>query len=81
MQESPVKIDSLLEPLLTATSDEHADEVLSQLIAGHAEPVTAARNLADIETCLRTSARRRNSPKQSRASSTTLAICLSSMNQ
>ena len=39
MQESPVKIDSLLEPLLTATSDEHADEVLSQLIAGHAEPV------------------------------------------
>jgi hypothetical protein len=49
MQESPVKIDSLLEPLLTATSDEHADEVLSQLIAGHAEPVTAARNLADIE--------------------------------
>ena len=39
MQESPVKIDILLEPLLTATSDEHADEVLSQLIAGHAEPV------------------------------------------
>jgi len=39
MQESPVKIDTLLEPLLTATSDEHADEVLSQLIAGHAEPV------------------------------------------
>lgn len=39
MQESPVKIDALLEPLLTATSDAHADEVLSQLIAGHAEPV------------------------------------------
>jgi len=39
MQESPVKIDTLLEPLLTATSEEHADEVLSQLIAGHAEPV------------------------------------------
>jgi RNA polymerase sigma factor (sigma-70 family) len=39
MQESPVKIDTLLEPLLTATSDEHADELLSQLIAGHAEPV------------------------------------------
>jgi RNA polymerase sigma factor (sigma-70 family) len=39
MQESPVKIDALLEPLLTATSDEHADELLSQLIAGHAEPV------------------------------------------
>ena len=39
MQESPVKIDALLEPLLTATSDEHANELLSQLIAGHAEPV------------------------------------------
>jgi len=39
MQESPVKIDALLEPLLTATTDEHADKLLSQLIAGHAEPV------------------------------------------
>ena len=39
MQESPVKIDALLEPLLSATSDEHADELLSQLIAAHAEPV------------------------------------------
>ena len=39
MQESPVKIDALLEPLLTATTDEHADELLTQLIAGHAEPV------------------------------------------
>src|SRR5215217_7619366 len=39
MQEPPVKIDALLEPLLTATTDEHADELLSQLIAGHAEPV------------------------------------------
>ena len=39
MQESPVKIDALLEPLLTATSDEHADEVLSQVVAGYAEPV------------------------------------------
>ena len=39
MQESPVKIDTLLEPLLTATSEEQADELLSQLIAGHAEPV------------------------------------------
>jgi len=39
MPESPVKIDALLEPLLTATSDEQADELLSQLIAGHAEPV------------------------------------------
>jgi hypothetical protein len=27
MQESPVKIDALLEPLLTATSDEHADQL------------------------------------------------------
>jgi RNA polymerase sigma factor (sigma-70 family) len=39
MQESPVKIDALLEPLLTASSDDHADELLSQLIAGHAQPV------------------------------------------
>src|SRR5678815_4805315 len=39
MQESPVKIDALLEPLLTATTDEHADELLSQLITVHAEPV------------------------------------------
>ncbi len=39
MQESPVKIDALLKPLLAATTDEHADELLSQLIAGHAEPV------------------------------------------
>ena len=39
MQESPVKIDALLESLLSATSDEQADELLSQLIAGHAEPV------------------------------------------
>ncbi len=39
MQESPVKIDALLEPLLTAANDEDADELLSQLIAGHAEPV------------------------------------------
>src|SRR5215213_1775555 len=39
MQESPVKIDALLEPLLSATSDEQADELLSHLIASHAEPV------------------------------------------
>ena len=42
MQESPAKlakIDALLEPLLSATTDEHANELLSQLIAGHAEPV------------------------------------------
>ncbi|HEY0764672.1 MAG TPA: hypothetical protein VGD61_20010 [Pyrinomonadaceae bacterium] len=35
----PVKIDVLLEPLLTEVSDEQADEILSQLIAVHAEPV------------------------------------------
>ncbi len=39
MPESPVKIDALLEPLLCATSDEQADELLSELIADHAEPV------------------------------------------
>jgi RNA polymerase sigma factor (sigma-70 family) len=39
MQESPVKIDALLEPLLSAATDDHADELLSQLIASHAEPV------------------------------------------
>src|SRR5215212_5729314 len=39
MQELPVKIDALLEPLLTVTSDAHLDEVLSQLISVHAEPV------------------------------------------
>jgi DNA-directed RNA polymerase specialized sigma24 family protein len=39
MKESPVKIDVLLEPLLVETSDEQADEFLSQLIAVHAEPV------------------------------------------
>ena len=39
MQEFPVKIDPLLEPLLTVTSDAHADELLSQVIAQHADPV------------------------------------------
>src|SRR5512138_1964920 len=39
MQESPVKIDTLLEPLLAETNDAHADEILSQLITTHAEPV------------------------------------------
>src|SRR5689334_18624132 len=39
MQEFPVKIDALLEPLLTAPTDEHADELLSQVITEHAEPV------------------------------------------
>src|ERR1044072_7942557 len=39
MKESPVKIDVLLEPLLTGVSDVQADEILSQLITTHAEPV------------------------------------------
>src|SRR6185369_15120207 len=39
MQESPVKIDVLLEPLLTEVSDDQADEILSQLFTTHAEPV------------------------------------------
>jgi DNA-directed RNA polymerase specialized sigma24 family protein len=39
MNESPVKIDILLEPLLVEASDERADELLSQLITVHAEPV------------------------------------------
>ena len=39
MKESPVKIDVLLEPLLTEASDEQADELLSQVITNHAEPV------------------------------------------
>jgi RNA polymerase sigma factor (sigma-70 family) len=39
MNESPVKIDILLEPLLIEVSEAHADELLSQLITVHAEPV------------------------------------------
>lgn len=39
MKESPARIDVLLEPLLAATRDEQADELLSQLITVHAEPV------------------------------------------
>src|SRR5678815_5067544 len=39
MKESPVKIDVLLEPLLAEGSPEQADELLSQLITVHAEPV------------------------------------------
>jgi len=39
MKESPVKIDVLLEPLLTEVNEEKADELLSQLITNHAEPV------------------------------------------
>ena len=39
MNESPVHIDPLLTPLLHETSDAQADEILSQLITTHAEPV------------------------------------------
>jgi len=42
MKESPVKIDVLLEPLLAQPSAEQADELLSQLITVHAEPVIKA---------------------------------------
>lgn len=42
MKESPVKIDILLEPLMVETSDEQANELLSQLITTHAEPVIKA---------------------------------------
>jgi len=42
MKESTVKIDVLLEPLLVRVSDEQADELLSQLITVHAEPVIKA---------------------------------------
>lgn len=39
MEKAPVKIDSLLEPLLSGPSDEQADELLLQIINVHAEPV------------------------------------------
>ena len=39
MKESSAKIDVLLEPLLTEASDEQANELLSQVITNHAEPV------------------------------------------
>lgn len=39
MEQSPARIDALLEPLLQESSDERADELLSQLITVHAEPV------------------------------------------
>lgn len=39
MEQTPSKIDALLEPLLLAAGDEQADEFLSQLISAHAEPV------------------------------------------
>lgn len=39
MNESPVKIDPLLEPLRVETSEDQANELVSQLITVHAEPV------------------------------------------
>jgi len=39
MKESPVKIDTLLEPLLVETSDDQIDQLISRLITVHAEPV------------------------------------------
>ena len=39
VKKSSVKIDPLLEPLLMESGDEQADELLSQLITAHAEPV------------------------------------------
>jgi DNA-directed RNA polymerase specialized sigma24 family protein len=39
MKESPAKIDVLLEPLLVQTTDQQADELLSELITVHAQPV------------------------------------------
>jgi len=39
MEQSPVKIDTLLEPLLVETSDDQFDEFLTQLLTVHAQPV------------------------------------------
>lgn|SRR6266496_100175 len=39
MKNAPVKFDRLLEPLLSETNDEKADELLLQLITVHAGPV------------------------------------------
>ena len=39
MKESPVKIDPVLEPLLAETREDQVDELLSNLITTHAEPV------------------------------------------
>ena len=39
MEQLPVKIDVLLEPLLTEVSEVQADEILSQLITVHAGPI------------------------------------------
>jgi RNA polymerase sigma factor (sigma-70 family) len=42
MDESPVKIDVLLGPLLAHPRDEQADELVAKLISNHAEPVIRA---------------------------------------
>ena len=42
MEESAVKIDALLEPLLQEVSHEQADDLLLQLISKHADPVIKA---------------------------------------
>ena len=39
MPESPVKIDSLLEPLLAESSDARVDELFAEVITNHAAPV------------------------------------------
>jgi DNA-directed RNA polymerase specialized sigma24 family protein len=39
VKQSSVRIDTVLEPLLLASTDEEADEIISQLIGVHAEPV------------------------------------------
>lgn len=39
MEQPAIKIDTLLEPLLVETRDDRVDELLSQLITIHAEPV------------------------------------------
>ena len=39
MNESPAKIDALLEPLLLRGDDDHADDLVLELISVHAEPV------------------------------------------
>ena len=39
MERSSAKIDPLLEPLLPNVSEEQADDILSELIAVHAEPL------------------------------------------
>src|SRR5215207_2205958 len=39
MEESPARIDPLLEPLLPESGDERADELLARLIGEHAGPV------------------------------------------